>query len=1088
MRGLVAFLKSAAFVCALIALAAVENLPGQVQAGRIVGTVTDPNKAVIPNAKVEITNTATNESQTVKTNGDGDFVLTPVDPGSYNVAITAAGFGKAEFRAVQVLLGQSARVDVELKLGDVEVKVQVTAAAPLLDTESGTLGQDINTRQIVDLPLNSRSFYQLASLTPGATALPPSGNTIPIRANNENGTGISGVKGTMTSFYLDGVDITDHHQGGTLIQTSIDALSEFQIQQSEYSAEFRNAGGVINAATRSGTTSYHGGGFEFLTNDKLDARNFFSLTRASTKRSQFGGDIGGPLSLPHVKNHKTFFFVDYEGWRQRIGQIFNNIVPSAAMKNGDFSAAGLNKIYDPLSGAPFPGNIIPQNRISSAATFFAGYIPSRNSGNNAIFGPSQSVDQNQFTIRIDQTINERNRAFVRWSFINYDEMNPNAFPALGYSPMNSRGNNVVAALISNIRPNVVNEFRFNYLPNTLNLQAFLQGTDFYAKAGVSGFEDTGHRPGVAGSFPDFAWSNYASMAGSTFDQRPKTQNLQVYEANESLTWAKGRHILKFGLQFRRWLPRLTDSGNYEGSWSFNGSMTQNPLSASGTGDAFADFMLGIPYSVARAYPGLTWGSNTNFWHFYAQDDYKVSDRVTVNIGLRYELSPWMSGFEGQVGDFLPWSPQPIAVEAINLSAQPIASQAYAEFGPSGLNLIQTCSHAGLAHQCTSDDYRQFAPRVGLAWRPFGDSTVLRGGYGIFYEPESSNNRVNHNMIPYLLSETVLNSGGARNMSNYFLGQALGANGTTPPLTGGMPHMPEGYDQHWNFGVQQSFSRTMSLEVDYVGNKGVNLYMGDPTNDPPAGPGAVQARRPYPLFGAITYNAQDASSIYNALQVKHERRLSAGLWYLVAYTYSTNIFTQETPAAGGDKVYQRALASFNIPQNLTISSGYQLPFGRGKTFLTNVSSFTNALLGGWQMQGILVLHSGLPFTPTISRDVSNTGIGGQLPIRLGSGVLSNPTIADWFDKTAFALPASYTFGNSGSYILRADRFKNLDFSLFKSFQIKEGVHIDFRAETFNLTNSPTFNPPGTNIDASSGGVVTSTLSAPRNVQLALKFHF
>jgi hypothetical protein len=1072
----------------LFALVPIRSLWGQVQAGRIVGTVTDPNKALVPGAKVVITNTETNQVQNLTTNSAGEFVLTPAEPGVYNVTITASGFGTSEVRAVQVLVGQSASVDVELKIGDVSTKVEVTAVAPLLNTESGTLGQEITNKEIVDLPLNSRSFYQLASLTPGATALPPSGNTIPIRANNENGTGISGVKGTMTSFYLDGVDITDHHQGGTLIQTSIDALQEFQIQESEYSAEFRNAGGVINATTRSGTNQFHGGGFEFLTNDKFDARNFFSLTRASTKRSQFGGEIGGPLSLPRVAARKTFFFVNYEGWRQRIGQVFNNIVPSAAMKNGDFSAAGLNKIYDPLSATPFPGNIIPTSRISGPAAFFAAYIPSRNYGNDAIFGPSQSIDQDQFTIRIDQAINDKNRAFVRWSFINYQEQNPNAFPALGYTPMNSRGQNVVAALISNIRPTVVNEFRFSYLPNMLNLLAFLQGTDFYAKAGVTGFEDTGHRPGDAGSFPDFAWSNYASMAGSTFDQRPKTQHLNVWEATDSVTWAKSRHILKFGLQFRRWLPRLTDSGTYEGSWTFNGSMTQNPASSGGTGDAFADFMLGIPYSVARSYPGYTWGSNINLWHVYAQDDYKVSDRLTLNIGLRYEYTPWMSGYEGQVGDFLPGSAQPIALQSIDLSAQPIAPLAYAQFGPSGLNLIQTCAHAGLANQCTSTDYRQFAPRLGLAWRPFGGSTVIRGGYGIFYEPESSNNRVNHNMIPYLLSETVLNTGGVRTMANYFLGEALGSAGTTPPLTGGMPHMPEGYDQHWNFGVQQALGHNTVLEADYVGNKGVNLYMGDPTNDPPAGPGAVQARRPYPLFGAITYNAQDASSIYNALQVKYERRASAGFWYLVSYTYSNNIFTQETPAAGGDYYYQRALASYNIPQNLTVSSGYALPFGKGKMFLSNANRFTDEVLGGWQIQGIMILHSGLPFTPTISRDVSNTGIGSQFPNRIASGVLSNPTIAAWFNKTAFTVPANYTYGNSGSYILEADRFKNLDFSLFKTFQVGERTRIDFRAEAFNLTNSPTFSAPGTTIDTSSGGVVTSTLSAPRNIQLALKFRF
>jgi len=1072
----------------VVSLIPIQTLVGQVQAGRIVGTVTDPNQAVVPNARVVVTNTGTDHAQNLMTNSTGEFVLTPVDPGVYNVAISAGGFGTSEINGVQVLVGQSARVNVELKVGDLATKVEVTAAAPLVNTESGTLGQDISNKQIVDLPLNSRSFYQLASLTPGATALPPTGNTIPIRANNENGTGISGVKGTMTSFYLDGVDITDHHQGGTLIQASIDALQEFQIQQSEYSAEFRNAGGVINATTRSGASQFRGGAFEFLRNDQLDSRNFFSLTRAVLKRNQFGGQIGGPLSLPRVGAHKTFFFVNYEGWRQRAGQVFNSIVPTGAMEGGDFSAAGLNKIYDPLSHTPFPGNVIPPSRISPQALFFNQYIPSPNSGSHAIFGPSQALDQDQFTIRIDQTINDKHRAFVRWSFINYDEQNPNAFPALGVTPMTSRGQNVVAALTSDLRPTVVNELHFSYMPNSLNLLAFLQGTDFYAKAGVTGFEATGHRTGDAGSFPDFAWSGYASMAGSTFDQRPKTQDLKAYEVNDNVTWAKGRHILKFGVQFRHWLPLFTDSGVYEGSWTFNGSMTQNPASTGGTGDAFADYMLGIPYSVARTYPGDTFGGEANFWHFFAQDDFKVSDRLTLNLGLRYEYSPWLNGYLGQVGTILPHSAQPIAVQGINLSAQGVAPVAYAEFGPQGLNLIQTCSAAGLAQNCTSNDNRQFAPRVGLAWRPFGRSTVIRGGYGIFYEPESSGNRVNRFMVPYLLSETVFNTGGTRTMANYFLGQALGSAGTNPSLEGGLPNMPMGYDQHWNLGVQQALGRNMVLEVDYVGNKGVNLFVGDPINDPPAGPGAVQTRRPFPIFGALTYAAQDASSIYNALQVKYERRATAGFWYLVSYTYSNNIFTQVAPAAGGDYAYQRALASFNIPQNLTVSTGYELPFGKGKMFLTNANGFVNAVLGGWQMQGIMVLHSGLPFTPTISRDVSNTGIGGQLPNRIASGQLSGPTIGGWFDKTAFAVPASYTYGNSGSYILRANKFKNLDFSLFKTFQVSERGRIEFRAEAFNLTNSPTFSSPGTNIDLASGGVVTSTLSAPRNIQLALKLSF
>jgi hypothetical protein len=425
--------------------------------------------------------------------------------------------------------------------------------------------------------------------------------------------------------------------------------------------------------------------------------------------------MGGPLSIPRIYSgrNRTFFFVNYEAMRQRAGQVFNSLVPTTAQKAGDFSAPVLNAIYDPTTAAPFAGNRIPASRISPQAQFFTNYIPDPNSGNRAIFAPSQVLDQDQFTIRVDQTLTSRHHAFVRYSFINYQENDPNAFPALGYASLNTRGHNIVAALISNLNPTLINEGRFTYLPNAIDLQAFLQGTDFYAQAGVPGFGDTGHRPGVAGSFPDFGWSGYASLSGSTFDQRPKTQDLKAWAFSDNLTSIKGKHIFKFGGQFRHWVPLFTDSGVYEGQWSFNGSITQNPAKPAGTGDAFADYVLGIPFSVARNFPADWFGGVANYWHFYAQDDFKISNRLTLNVGLRYEYSPWLDGYKGQVGAILPQSAKPIAVQSINLDAQFAAPTANALFG----KLTQTCSQAGIAANCTAADKTQFAPRFGFAWRP-----------------------------------------------------------------------------------------------------------------------------------------------------------------------------------------------------------------------------------------------------------------------------------------------------------------------------------------------------------------------------------
>ena len=1072
---------------AVVVILSTGPIVAQVQAGRIVGMVTDPNQALVVKAEVQALQLTTSQVKILHTSGTGEFVFTPLEPGVYNVTVTAPGFEATKVNNVEVIVGQAARVNVQLQIGQASTKIEVTAAAQLVNTESGTLGQEISNKQVVDLPLNGRNFYQLLSLTPGATALPPTGNTIPIRANNENGTAISGVRGNMTSFYLDGVDVTDHHQGGTLIQTSIDALQEFQVQQSEYTAEFRNAGPVVNASTKSGSSSFHGGAYEFLRNNDLDARNFFALTREPLRRNQFGVNIGGPLTIPklyHSRN-RTFFFGDYEGNRQQAGQVFNNIVPTTAMRNGDFSAPGLNILYTPVTHAPVAGNIIPASQISPQATFFNSFIPLPNSGTNrAIFNPLQTINQDQFTARVDQVIGDKNRIFVRWSFIRYNESNPNAFPALGFTPMSSQGQNVVAAWISDLKPTLVNEARFSYMPNSLNLKAFMQGTDFYSKANISGFEDTGHRPGDLGSFPDFAWSGYASMSGSTFDQRPKTQDLKSWELYESLTWIKGRHIFKFGAQIRDWLPLFTDSGTYEGQWTFNGSLTQNPSKPAGTGDAYADYLFGVPFSVGRSFPANTFGGKAVFWHFFAQDDFKVTNRLTVNLGIRYEYSPWLTGYQGQVGTFLPGAAKPIAVGAVNLNAQYAAPTAYALFG----NLIQSCPQAGLPASCTFNDDAQWGPRIGFAWTPASNgNTVIRGGYGIFYEPESSGNRVNHNMVPYQLNETVFNSGN-RAMANYFLGNPIGAAGTTPSLAGGLPHMAQGYDQHWSFGVQQKTGFNSVLEVDYVGNRGVNLYGPNPINDPLAGPGAIQGRRPFPLFGAITYNAQDTSSIYHALQVKFDKRTSGGLWYLLSYTYSKSFTAANTPVAGGDYYYQRALSSFNIPQNFTFSVGYELPVGKGRRFVSNANRLVDSLVGGWQAQSILVLHTGLPFTPTVSRDIANVGLGSQLPNCIGNPVPANQTISNWFNKAAFALPANFTYGNCDSYILQAGFAKNLDLSLFKQFHLGEWGQLQFRSEAFNLTNTSTFAAPGTNVDTSSGGVVTSTISNPRNLQFALKLTF
>jgi hypothetical protein len=1044
----------------------------QVNTGRIVGTVRDPSNAAVPHATVVVNDAATNIGVTVLTDDRGNFVVTPLNPGTYSVTVTLDGFQTAVVKSVEVQVGQSARVDVDLKLGAVTESMIVASSTPLLDTESGTLGHVVTNTQIVNLPLNGRSFYELARLTPGAVLLPGGGNLLRIRANFISGTAVSGVRGGQTTFMLDGVDVTDHHQGGSLIQTSVDALQEFKVQQSAYSAEYSQAGGMLNVTTKAGSNDFHGVLFEFMRDDMFDARNFFAQSTEELKRHQFGGTLGGP-----VLRNRTFFMASYEGMREREGLVFNSIVPTAAMKSGDFR--GVRTILDPLTRQPFPNSVIPANRLSEQALYFARFLPDPNTASGTfVWAPVRELNSDQVTVRIDQQLTDRLRIFGRYSWHDQRMADPNRYPALAAADLRTRGQNVALSLTDTISANVLHDLRFSYVPSIVDLDAFLQGVNQYQAAGIRGFEET-DRPGVGGSFPDFGWSGYTAMQGSAFDQRPKTQDLKVWEVTDNLTWITGRHILKMGGKFRRWVPLFTDSKQYVGQWNYDGSIS---------GDAFADFMLGYPRSVTRAFPADVFGGLTNYWHAYVQDDFKVSNRLTLNLGLRYEYSPWLSGYRGQVGTFDPSSPRPIIVasenDQIDLGAQFSGPTAYALFQ----NHIQTSSQAGLPLSITETDRTQLGPRIGFAWRPFGESTVLRGGYGLFYEQEGSDGRVNNNVPPFRLDQTAFNdqTPPVRTMADFFLGTRL-TNSAAPTIGATLTKQKMGRDHHFSLGVQQEILPFTVLEVNYVANIGRYLNGARNINIPEPGPGGIQARRPFPLFGGISYFDDNVQNEYHALQSSVEQRSHYGLWYLVSYTWSKSITSANTPSVGGNSGREKALSGFDIPHNLSVSVGYELPIGRERRFLTNANALMDGLLGGWQMQGILVWRSGRPFTPTISVDRANTGVGGQRPNRIGSGELDDPTIATWFDKTAFVLPAQFVYGNSGANILREDDYQTLDFSLFKQFRMGTR-RLQLRAEAFNLTNTPSFNAPNTAIDTAAGGRVTSTASTPRQMQFAVKFEF
>jgi len=1083
----------------VLLLGAALSTNGQVESGRFVGRITDVQGASVPHAIVKATNTGTNIVQSAITDSSGDFVITPVSAGVYSLSVTATGFQTINASNIEVQVGQIVREDLELKVGEATTTIEVYTDVPLLSTDSATLGTVMTNQQLTSLPLNGRGFYKLAELTPGAALLPPTGNSLAIRPEIVNGNTISGIRGSAISFLLDGVDVSEQHQGGTFIQTSIDALQEFSVQQSPYSAEYNRGGAFFNATTKSGTNRYHGGVFEFLRNEKLDARNYFSATRAILKRNQFGGDIGGPLSIPHLYNgkDKTFFFVDYEGQRLRQGLVVNSTVPTDAQRLGDFSAPGLKTIYDPLTtprtqiSCNGVLNVICPSRISAQASAVLAYYPHANSGATSFKAvPSQGIDWDQGTVRVDHQFNPSNRLFARWVYVNNRESDPNAAPLLKTASLTSNGYDLAVGLITNIGANKVQDFRVHYLPSHVRLSAFLQGPDFNTLNGIQGFNQL-LRPGTGGSFPDYSWSGYAALQGSAFDQRPKSQDRTVFEPTDNFTILKGRHSLKFGVLVRYYQWIGYDSSNYVGIFNFTGTETQN--SAAAGGDAFADFLLGYPASVARAYPANNFGGQRWYQQYFAQDDIRVNPKLTVNIGLRYEYSPWLNGYKGQLGTFDPTKTKPIIVEGntsqVDLTSQYAAPAAYQFFG----QYIQTSSQAGLPYSITYTDRTQFGPRVGFAWQPLGPDTVIRGGFGMFYEPEGTSGRVNRNILPFLLAETVNQTQNVvpnRTTANFFLGSQLGSALSNPSLLPTLTHLKMGQNQHYSLSVQQQLSPKTVFDIAYVGNHGLHLQATNDFNDPPPAAGAVQGRRPFQPWGAITFQSQDLGTTYQALQAKLERRVSDGITGLISYTWSKFMQSNQSPALGGNIGYERTYSPFNTPQNLAMSGSYQLPVGRGRKYMANSSHFVDAVLGGWQLQTIIVLRSGTPYTPIVSTDRANTGVGSQRPNinPAGGSPTFHKSLSSWFDKTAYVVAPQFTYGKVKAFTLQSDAFRQYDASIFKNFALPRESVLSFRAEFFNLPNTTSFNGPSATIDASSCCTVTSTSIPSRDIQLALKYNF
>ncbi|MGI8961291.1 MAG: carboxypeptidase regulatory-like domain-containing protein [Bryobacteraceae bacterium] len=1064
------------------------SLLGQVDTGTIVGTLHDPSGAAVPSATVTIVAKSTNTSTVVHSDEKGDYTSPPLHVGTYLVTAEAPGF-KAETRDNLTLQVQDRlRIDFDMQVGQISEKVLVSSEAPPIQTETSSLGQVISSNVMTELPLNGRDYIQLATLTTGVVST---------RANNTNGniggssTGgqnsfvADGARGTLNNFLLDGIDNNSNDNGGVVLRTNVDAIQEFKIQTNSFSAEFgRSGGAAINAVIKSGTNSYHGDVFEFFRNSALDARDYFedpTARKASFKQNQFGATIGGP-----IRREKLFWFGDYQGTVIRNPLTFVSSVPTAAERIGDFSGPDEPIIYDPATYDPatqtrtqFLGNMIPLGSIPALTQNILNLYPLPNQPgklrNNYVISPTEQDRIDQGDARIDYNMSEKDQLFLRWSMSGRTDVRPAPLPGLANGGDSSTGNgfeNTMGAALGythTFTPTTVNELRigFNYVhirrgvPLGGNVtpptELLVPGVPINpGTVGLTLFRPTGYRrigdPGYA----------------------PTILSTQERQITDVLNLVRSGHTIKVGAEIRWSQFNIFQLAAPNGSFTFTGQFTQNPSDGSG-GSSIADELLGLP-TTSTISSLLDLGNRQHVPSAFIQDDYKVNRHLTVNLGVRYDY----------------FSP---LIEVNNKQSN---------FDYQTAQLI-VANRNGASRGLVTPDHLNFAPRIGLAWSPFeGGKTVIRSAYGIFYSGQEIRTAAPLQLaynVPFYYQPFFISDGITPLLTVTQGFPPLDpANAVDPPVTSVDTRLKTPYYQEWNFAIQQALPSAMSVELAYAGSKGTHLQvLTDPNQVAVPGPGDIQPRRPYPQYGPFAAIQNRGNSTYNSLQLKVEKRYSHGLSFLSAFTYSKAIndlpeicCAAPWPQNSFDLRSEKGLADFDQRLRWVVSFDYELPFGRGRRYLTS-NRLLDLAFGGWHLGGIYTLASGFPFSPLLGYDPSNTGDQGVVRAdRIADGNLlrgqRDPNL--WFDINAFPLPIGYTFGNSGRNVLIGPGVNLLDGSIRKEFVTTETQRLEFRAEFFNMLNHPNFSLPDNFIDDGPGaaGVITSVALPMRQIQFGLKYRF
>jgi carboxypeptidase family protein len=1095
-------------------------LSAQLNLATVLGTIKDTSGAVVPNAAVVVKNLGTGLERSVTTDAGGDYTIPSLAIGHYSLSVSLTGFKTTTIPDFELQVGQSARIDAVLQVGSTTQEVTVSTTAPLLAATTSDVGQVVDRRVLQNIPLNGRAFWQLTQLTPGATYTPGGANPYTgsgaIRARAVN-VSINGSDPQQTGWSLDGANITEVQLGGTEVQPNVDAIQEFKVESGNMGAEFGRTSNMVTAVIKSGTNHFHGDLFEFLRNDKLDARNFFfsapagsTQTKDILKRNQFGGVIGGP-----IKRDKAFFFADLEETRVRQALVFSNVVPSLAMRNGDFSSLlPGTQLLDPTNNyQPFVNNQIPSTIFSPQGLFFLKYMPTPNFSqggvDRAVFGNRLALNTTKGDVKIDENVTSKDHLMGRYSIVDNDEANPNPYPALGAPDNHSRGQNFTLAYTHTFNPHWLNELRFGYYRMMFWFMAPLQGTRFDQEANMKGLDLQPY-----GGFPEIDLAGYDGFSGSPNNCLPKGNHVRSWEYADTVNYSSGKHNMKFGMYLYHSTLGFKNGGTSSGAFDYEGTYT---------GDAFADFLLGLPDNVSRDGSVPLQGNYGNFPAWFFQDNYRATDNLTLNLGLRYEVNTFYTGQRGQLSGFNLYTNQLVIPANFDPTAQAISAQLVPLYN----DRYVLTNKLGLPLSIRAADKKDWGPRVGFAWRPFGSAKwAVRGAYGIFYA-YPDNNQINNTSVapPIAAFDTEFNDRPpavpTRTMGDFFLGQPLAGlpnpnpgqpcplgfvaiSCATPSMSTGTINARLTYVQEYNFALQREITPSLSINLAYVGNNTHRLAQFVSRDDPPPGQGDIQPRRPLVEWGGIDYSQYGGRASYNAFQLSTVSRSWHGLSLLGNYTLSKCLDDGSSERGAPTTLlipFNRARCNLDRFQASAFSYDYELPFGHGRHFGSSIPGWSNHILGGWEMSGILTLQTGLPFTATVG-DRANTGVGGQRPDVIGTPIMPqsvscwvftshnsactalDPNAQDWF-----ALPPKYErYGTGGRNILRADGLKVMDFALFKTFRLTESKTMEFRSEFFNFTNHPTFSSPRTRVDRGSGGTIGSTLNPARQIQFALKFYF